>query len=109
MNATQTSVVSGFDIITLFIDDDSDNDIEIHLFMKRRVTPFFFKYFVPCMAIVAVSQISFIIPPNAIPGRIGLIVTQFLTLTNIFIYQMVSFDSFYMPEKVLKKRIYSVV
>ena len=44
----------------------------------------------PCIAIVIATSFSFIIPLSAIPGRVALIVTQFLTLTNIFINQMVS-------------------
>ena len=58
--------------------------------LTRMIQPYLFQYYFPSIAIVVVSQISFIIPLSAIPGRIGLIVTQFLTLTNIFIHQMVS-------------------
>ena len=43
------------------------------------------------IAIVVVAQISFIIPMSAIPGRVALVVTQFLTLTNIFIHEMVRY------------------
>ena len=57
--------------------------------LSRMIQPYLFQYYFPSIAIVVVSQISFIIPLSAIPGRIGLIVTQFLTLTNIFIHQMV--------------------
>ena len=44
-------------------------------------------------AIVVVSIMGFIIPASAIPGRVALLVTQFLTLINLFIYQMVSYPS----------------
>ena len=81
---------AGFNLTASLIDDSSDGNIELRLQMDRVLSPFLFKYYLPCMAIVVVSQISFVIPPNAIPGRVALIVTQFLTLTNIFIYQMVS-------------------
>ena len=57
--------------------------------MDRVISPFIFKCYLPCCAIVAASSISFIIPLRAIPGRVALMVTQFLTLTNLFIYQMV--------------------
>ena len=60
--------------------------------MRRIISPFVFKVYLPCMAIVAASSISFIIPLSAIPGRIALMVTQFLTLTNLFIYHMVHYD-----------------
>ena len=58
--------------------------------LSRMIQPYLFQYYFPSITIVVVSQISFIIPLSAIPGRIGLIVTQFLTLTNIFIHQMVT-------------------
>ena len=38
--------------------------------------------------IVLVAEIGFIIPASAIPGRVALLVTQFLTLINLFIHQM---------------------
>ena len=37
-----------------------------------------------------IAIISFIIPLSSIPGRVALVVTQFLTLTNIFIHSTVS-------------------
>ena len=57
--------------------------------MKRLFQPFFMHYYAPCIAIVLVTQTSFIIPPDCIPGRVALLVTQFLTLVNIFIDQQV--------------------
>ena len=61
----------------------------IHIYMKRQFTKYLFQYYLPCITIVIASSISFIIPMSAIPGRIALVVTLFLTLTNIFIHQMV--------------------
>ena len=60
-------------------------DIEI----TRPVWPFVYQYYLPCIAVVIASFLSFIVPLSAMPGRIALMVTQFLTLTNIFIHQMV--------------------
>ena len=60
-----------------------------NLTLDRIIQPYLLQYYFPSMAIVIVSQISFIIPLSAIPGRVALVVTQFLTLTNIFIHQMV--------------------
>ena len=57
--------------------------------MKRFLQPYFMHYYAPCIAIVLVTQTSFIIPPECIPGRVALLVTQFLTLVNIFIDQQV--------------------
>ena len=68
---------------------DGSNTIGIKITMNHAITPFFVKYYLPCIAIVLVSMIGFAIPLNAIPGRVALLVTQFLTLTNLFIYEMV--------------------
>ena len=57
--------------------------------VKRQLMPFLVQYYIPCIAIVLLTQISFIIPLTAIPGRVALLVTEFLTLTNIFIHQQV--------------------
>ena len=64
--------------------------VKFDLELNRILTPFIFQYYLPCMAIVCVSQISFIIPPSSVPGRIGFLATLFLTLTNLFITHMVS-------------------
>ena len=68
-------------------------DVGFNITLERTIQPYLYQYYFPCIAIVVVSQISFMIPVSAIPGRIALVVTQFLTLTNIFIHQMVSFTS----------------
>ena len=57
--------------------------------MKRIVTPFIYQYYLPCGLIVVASCLSFIVPISATPGRIALVVTQFLTLTNLFINEKV--------------------
>ena len=56
--------------------------------LRRVFAPYLYQCYFPCAAIVGVSQISFMIPHESIPGRISLIATQFLTLTNIYIYQL---------------------
>ena len=56
--------------------------------LRRVFGPYVYQCYFPCAAIVGVSQISFMIPHESIPGRVSLIATQFLTLTNIFIYQL---------------------
>ena len=57
--------------------------------LKRQVGKYIYQYYLPCFVIVITSSFSFIIPLSAVPGRVSLIVTLFLTLTNIFIVQMV--------------------
>ena len=58
--------------------------------LNRQASKYLLQYYVPCVTIVMASTLSFIVPPTAAPGRIALVVTQFLTLTNIFIYQKVN-------------------
>lgn len=69
--------------------DHGNNTIGISVKMDRNIKPFLLKYYIPCIAIALVSQLSFIIPVTAIPGRVSLLVTLFLTLINLFIHQMV--------------------
>ena len=70
------------------------NYVGMKIMMKRLEMSFLLKYYAPCAAIVLVSEIGFIIPVTVIPGRVALLVTQFLTLINLFIHQMVSvFDN----------------
>ena len=52
--------------------------------MKRVLTPFLLQCYSPAIAIVLISSIGFIVPWSAIPGRIALGVTLFLTMANIF-------------------------
>merc|ERR1712020_734485 len=63
--------------------------VVFYIHMSRAFQPFFMHYYAPSIAIVLVTQASFIIPPDCIPGRVALLVTQFLTLVNIFIDQQV--------------------
>ena len=84
----------GFDISKEFVAARSRKKngriyIGFDVTMNRIPRPFIYQYYLPSMAIVLVSQLSFIVPLSAIPGRIALVVTQFLALTNIYIQQMV--------------------
>ena len=58
--------------------------------MTRCIETYIYQAYVPCIAIVTMSFSSFMIPVTAAPGRVAIIVTQFLTLTSIFIHQVVS-------------------
>ena len=77
------------------LDNDCWTSFGYRIEMKRHPAKYLFQYYIPCITIVVASTLSFIIPPSAAPGRISLVVTQFLTLTNIFIYQMVSIANKY--------------
>jgi len=67
-------------------------DIEL----KRQYTKYIYQLYVPCITIVIAASFSYIFPISAIPGRVALVVTQFLTLTNIFINQMVTYLIFFL-------------
>ena len=67
-----------------------DSYVLLKLDMHRIMHPYFNQYYAPSVAIVCISQISFIIPPSSIPGRLGLVATLFLTMTNILIDSNVS-------------------
>ena len=89
---------AGFDLVSTLFDEninDGSNTIGVKMEMTRRLNPFLLKYYAPAIAVVIVSEISFLIPVAAIPGRIGLLVTLFLTLTNLFIHNMVKLSKSY--------------
>ena len=87
--ATQNT--DDFNLQIVNVDGHKDNDTKFGFTIKmsRRLQPFIMECYLPCIAIVIVSHISFILPLDAIPGRVALLVTQFLTLTNICIHQQV--------------------
>ena len=91
-DAARTFSKDGF-AITRSLDEGLTEEnvsyVDLRFHMKRILSPFVFQYHLPSAAIVSVSQISFIIPTSAIPGRIGLLATLFLTLINLFINHMV--------------------
>ena len=88
-----TYIASDFLVSSKFFDDQrhafGNNTIGISFIMTHSTVPYLVKYYIPCNAIVIISMMSFMIPLSAIPGRVALLVTQFLTLTNLFIYEMV--------------------
>ena len=65
------------------------SDAGVDFFLERDITVDLFQHYLPSAIIVLVSQTSFVIPLSATPGRIGLVVTLFLALTNIFMNQQV--------------------
>lgn len=92
--SNSTRSTDEFDLDIINVDDDGENNKEKTNFgftikMNRRLQPFILAVYLPCITIIIVTHISFIIPIDAVPGRIGLLVTQFLTLTNICIHQQV--------------------
>ena len=86
----------GFDIRISFEGNNATRNssvvslVALKLDMHRILHPYINQYYAPSVAIVCISQVSFIIPPSSIPGRLGLVATLFLTMTNILIDSNVS-------------------
>merc|ERR1719384_2871191 len=105
MNFTQTNKVQGFvktansvvldykvDVIELGPSDFILEYGELGNFsvagfemkLNRHVSHYLITYYLPSGLFVIVSWISFVVPPDIIPGRMALLVTLFLVLVNIF-------------------------
>merc|ERR1719273_2616676 len=54
------------------------------MILHRYVSHYLITYYLPSGLFVIVSWISFVVPPDVIPGRMALLVTLFLVLVNIF-------------------------
>jgi len=52
--------------------------------LSRHISHYLITYYLPSGLFVVVSWISFVVPPDVIPGRMALLVTLFLVLVNIF-------------------------
>merc|ERR1719192_2776045 len=54
------------------------------MILRRHVSHYIITYYLPSGLFVVVSWISFVVPPDVIPGRMALLITLFLVLVNIF-------------------------
>lgn len=54
------------------------------IILKRHSSKYLFIYYLPSTLFVITSWVSFLIPPEVVPGRMALLVTLFLVLINIF-------------------------
>ena len=52
--------------------------------LRRKMTHYIITYYFPAGMFVIVSWISFLVPPESVPGRMTILVTVFLVLVNIF-------------------------
>ncbi len=52
--------------------------------LQRNSRPYIFSYYIPVAGMVLAASMSFWIPPDSIPGRVGLLITLALTLINYF-------------------------
>ena len=56
--------------------------------LKRILAPHVFETFIPMTIMVTVSWMSFLIPPQIVPGRGGLLVTLLLVLTTFHLREL---------------------
>ena len=87
----KTYASSGLNIQIAFFGQKNsfgNSTVGFHVQMSRLTQPFLMMYYIPAIAIVLVSELGFVVPLTA-DGSVGLLVTQLLTLVNLFIYQMV--------------------
>ena len=52
--------------------------------MRRNSLHYIITWYIPSGMFVIVSWVSFLIPPENVPGRMALLITVFLVLVNIF-------------------------
>ena len=78
-----------FTMNILFLDQSNETGVHMVIQLDRCILPYVIRYYLPCIAVVIVSLIHFFIPDDSIPARTVLLVTGFLTLTNILISQQV--------------------
>ena len=92
---TRSYFGAGFEVSTKLMNNSFQNQFESSLRLRRLIQPFLFKYYLPTIIIVIIAGLGFLFPLTVLPGRVTLGVTLFLTLTNLFIHQMVTtFKSF---------------
>ena len=85
----QNMNIDDFTVDIRFEDKENQTGIHSTIKLQRCLLPFVIKYYLPCIAIITVSLISFLISVDSTPARVGLLVTQFLTLINILIAMQV--------------------
>ena len=56
----------------------------IELLLTRNKLKYIPLYYLPSGLFVVVSWVSFLIPPEVVPGRMAMLITLFLVLINIF-------------------------
>ena len=74
------SNTDAFSINITFKQNTNQSGIQSTIKLERSLLPFVIKYYLPCIAIIVVSLVSFLISVTSIPARVALLVTQFLTL-----------------------------
>ena len=58
--------------------------LSVKLALQRKLPFHLTQTYVPSIIFIAVGWISFFVPSDAVPGRMGLCITTLLTLTSMF-------------------------
>ena len=58
--------------------------LEFHVNLQRRLSFHLLQTFIPSALFVWVGWLSFLVPPEVVPGRMVLTITTLLTLTAMF-------------------------
>ena len=64
--------------------DDYYSVAGIEITLKRKMTHYIISWYLPSGIFVIVSWISFLVPPEIVPGRMALLITVLLLLVNNF-------------------------
>ena len=64
--------------------EGSYSTVGFRIKLRREYEACVINYYLPSTIFVVVSWISFLIPPDVIPGRMGLLITLLLVLINLF-------------------------
>ena len=69
----------------LSLEDEMDSKVKtgFRMRMERKTAVYIYTYFVPCGLMVVVSWISFSVNVEAVPGRLGLLLTLLLMTINL--------------------------
>ena len=92
----QTYIAAGFEVLTIPLFGKTKNIFDVHLKLRRLIRTFVITCYLPSITIVCISGSSFLLPTNPLPGRIGLGVTNFLTLTHLLVQKTVRSFLFYL-------------
>ncbi|XP_023344754.1 glycine receptor subunit alpha-1 [Eurytemora carolleeae] len=82
--AVKTEPLKGEDLILDYGDLGNFSVAGFEMDLHRHVSHYLITYYLPSGLFVVVSWISFVVPPDVIPGRMALLITLFLVLVNIF-------------------------
>ena len=63
--------------------ENTKSPIGFNLELKRKPTVYLYTHFLPCALMVVVSWVSFSVKVDAIPGRLGLLITLLLMMINL--------------------------